>query len=383
MDGLSQLFSCRFFFLVILLLKFLILRDVIIEVAQILFSKKVPFCIYRFPEEQKLRIALGEGLLPHPGKKDFWVAPFCESSQAKDIHLSVLEEIFVNKDFLNKLKGLSPRDFKNIPLPDETSKPDYLRAINSYLNDIHSGELKKAVLSRVLKIKKPKQFNVVKCFLRLEASYPKAFVYLLLHSDSGIWMGATPELLFRKERKEISIMALAGTQAKRASGHYRWREKEKEEHSMVGKHIESIFQKHKYRILKKSGPKTIESAQVAHLRTDYIFEEREKVSMRQLLKDLHPTPAVGGLPKDKGLACILSHENYDRRYYTGFLGETDSSDSVDLYVNLRCMQIGEDEIAVYAGGGITAASNPEEEWQETFLKSKTMTDKIETDSEGI
>jgi len=91
---------------------------------------------------------------------------------------------------------------------------------------------------------------------------------------------------------------------------------------------------------------------------------------------LHPTPAVCGLPKNEAKSFILENENYDRKYYTGFLGELNSDvngiNTSSLYVNLRCMEIAKDEAIIYVGGGITKDSIPEKEWEETVRKTATM-----------
>lgn len=189
-------------------------------------------------------------------------------------------------------------------------------------------------------------------------------------------MGATPELLLRKRGTDFYTMALAGTQARQPEASYQWREKEKEEHEMVGRHIEEVFENNRCSLLRKGTTETIESGKVAHLKTDYVFHETSAGSLKKLLSELQPTPAVGGLPVRESVDSILKQEGYDREYYCGFLGETDFSQTADLYTNLRCMQIGKEKIAVYAGGGITAASDPQEEWEETILKSKTMMEKI-------
>ena len=98
---------------------------------------------------------------------------------------------------------------------------------------------------------------------------------------------------------------------------------------------------------------------------------------------MHPTPAVCGLPKDQAKAFIVENEKYDRGFYTGYLGELNSSfgtdsGSSDLFVNLRCMQIDLDKnknntpVYLYMGCGITKDSIPEKEWSESSNKSTTM-----------
>jgi isochorismate synthase len=92
-----------------------------------------------------------------------------------------------------------------------------------------------------------------------------------------------------------------------------------------------------------------------------------------LTKVLHPTPAVCGTPQKVAKVFIHKNENYDREYYTGFLGPVSGlEDRSDLYVNVRCMKMGTKTAFLYVGGGITEASQPLEEWEETQDKLQTM-----------
>ncbi len=148
------------------------------------------------------------------------------------------------------------------------------------------------------------------------------------------------------------------------------------EHEMVGIHIKDVFLRHNYRLIHSNGPYSVEAGKVAHLRTDYMYDVPPSVNLEKLVAELHPTPAVGGVPIIEGIECILENEGYDRTYYSGIIGEIDDVGDAQLYVNLRCMHVGENEIAVYVGGGITKDSQVQEEWEETVLKSKTLIDRI-------
>ena len=91
----------------------------------------------------------------------------------------------------------------------------------------------------------------------------------------------------------------------------------------------------------------------------------------------HPTPAVCGLPAKKAKNFILENENYNREFYSGFLGEINIPKSTKnkkshLFVNLRCMSLENNIARIYVGGGITKDSIPEKEWEETVSKSFTM-----------
>src|SRR5699024_8403762 len=115
----------------------------------------------------------------------------------------------------------------------------------------------------------------------------------------------------------------------------------------------------------------------AHLKTHYTFQITDETAFDNLLHALHPTPAIAGLPVKEALEVIKKQEQYDREYYCGVIGEIDTGKTADLFVNLRCMQVGEKNIASYVGGGITADADPREEWEETVLKGKTMTQSIQ------
>ena len=97
-----------------------------------------------------------------------------------------------------------------------------------------------------------------------------------------------------------------------------------------------------------------------------------------MIRILHPTPAVCGFSREIAREFIIENENYNRSFYTGFLGELnlqnfnkDKKKSA-LFVNLRCMKIENNKVSIFVGGGITKGSNAEKEWQETVFKSKTM-----------
>lgn len=102
---------------------------------------------------------------------------------------------------------------------------------------------------------------------------------------------------------------------------------------------------------------------------------KDKSDLYNLLKDLHPTPAVGGMPKDLAKNFILDNEGYDRSFYAGFAGYENENES-EFFVNLRCAKIYSNKINLYVGGGIMPDSIPENEWKETELKSRTIGDLI-------
>lgn len=352
------------------------LNDLIITVGHTLLSKHIPFCIYRFPGESKLNLCLEKDLLPLPGAMTFHIAPFVSISDAPDIYLSVVPEKHINENLLKQLAALPEREPVQVALPLNTSQETYYEQVQQFLKEIKEGRVRKAILSRVSLVDKPEKFDPPACFEKLCLQHPQAFTHIFYHPQAGLWLGASPELLLKKEHHLYRTMALAATQPVNENHTYQWRNKELQEHEMVGEHIESVFSKMGCTLTKKTGPESVEAGSVAHLQTNYEFTESAPLTLSDLLHTLHPTPAVGGLPVQEGLACIQKYEGYDRRYYCGFLGETDFTTHARIFINLRCMQVGEKKIAVFCGGGITADSDPEEEWNETVQKSSTMLDSM-------
>ncbi|MCO5247876.1 MAG: chorismate-binding protein [Chitinophagales bacterium] len=354
------------------------MNDNCLKLAQILYSKNIPFCIYRYPQQDSFNIAIEKGFIEQEKKVIFTVAPFTVQSQAGEIQLELIGQTLINAQLIQYFQDINQHPEFDVELPKETTKQEYFSSLQSFLDEIKNHKLEKAVLSRVIYEKHPKDMNVISTFSRLAKKYPNTFVHFLHHPQAGLWMGAAPELLLKKEKEAIFVMALAGTQARSDKRlEYHWREKELEEHLMVGTHIEQVFSQHQYPILSKKGPYTTDAGRVVHLKTDYQFQDKGTSSIKELLTDLHPTPAIGGLPAKSGVECILKYETYDRKYYCGYIGQNNDDEHAEFYVNLRCMQIGKNNIAIFVGGGITSASQPDEEWQETILKSKTMTDIIQ------
>ena len=127
----------------------------------------------------------------------------------------------------------------------------------------------------------------------------------------------------------------------------------------------------------ETAPHPVHAGALSHLKSDFSFSTPDNKRLGDLLKRLHPTPAVCGLSKEESYRFILENEGYDRRYYSGFIGWIDPEKRSDLYVNLRCMNIFPSHFILYAGGGLLASSERISEWQETEAKMQTMKRLIE------
>ncbi|MBW4362478.1 chorismate-binding protein [Flavobacterium taihuense] len=260
-------------------------------------------------------------------------------------------------------------------LSNVSEKNNFESIVAKGIQSIENQELKKVVLSRK-EIIELDNFDLVATFKKMVQLYPTAFVYCFCHPKVGIWMGATPEQLVKANVNVFETMALAGTQKDYGSEEIVWEKKEREEQQYVTDYIVDQLKEVALEV-SVTEPYSVKAGSVWHLKTDVWGVLNEGFSLKQVAYLLHPTPAVCGLPKEVAKAFILKNENYDRTFYTGFLGELNTSFALDsvssaLFVNLRCMQIRGSQAHLYMGCGITKDSIPENEWMESVNKSMTM-----------
>lgn len=252
---------------------------------------------------------------------------------------------------------------------ESITKPHYLNKLRQTIQVIREEEeTHKIVLSRSF-FKSEKKFeNFGPFFNRLLSAYPQSFVYLLNHPEIGTWCGASPELLFSSNLGQCQTVALASTRRIEAFGDEQvaWNEKEVDEQQLVEHYIEEKLD-HKVATFHKTGPDTIYSGRLAHICSYYRFKI-PKVEEFGFVKELHPTPAVCGLPKQVAQNHLAHLEAYDREYYSGFLGPIGVQQASSMYVNLRCFKVYSNGLNIFAGGGITKDSVPELEWTETCNK---------------
>ncbi|WP_100844898.1 chorismate-binding protein [Flavobacterium sp. 5] len=258
---------------------------------------------------------------------------------------------------------------------DIEAKSQFEDLITKGIQAIKQDEFKKVVLSRSESVNLI-EFDFVTAFQQLIQLYPTTFSFCFYHPKVGFWMGATPEQLLKANGNVFETTALAGTQKANSEVEILWQQKEKEEQQYVTDFIVKRLRE-VARSVKVTEPYNIKAGSIWHIKTDISGVLNDNSILAEVIDTLHPTPAVCGLPKKKAKAFIIENENYNRTFYTGFLGELNSSlaaiaISSDLFVNLRSMQIKDNKAILYMGCGITKESIPEKEWEESVNKSMTM-----------
>ena len=353
-----------------------------------LIKKNRPFAAWFMPGESTLEVLLGEPsdiLLLEDfdklnGQEGFVFAPFRIDEKSPLILMKpgiylkdekALKAFDIDAFPSLKHKAPAPRDFYIV------TEDDYLKDIAETVRVIKTTKLSKVIVSRIIPARRGSE-SIGELYMQLHRQTPNAMVYLVNLPGAGLWMGATPEVLLQSKGKTLETVSLAGTQTRRDDSDYRWHTKEIEEQAFVSRYMLDVFYKFNIHPYTTQGPETLESGKVAHLKTSFNFSAK-KVEDRlgDFVAQLHPTPAVCGLPKSKAQRFISTIEKHQRRYYTGYLGPWRMNDCIRLFVNLRCMEITADNYMLYSGGGITARSVPTEEWEETLKKATTLLSAIE------
>ncbi len=339
------------------------------EIAGEQLKSLKPFVLYRKPSSKQLRLIVQSNTDVHRVRsfkeRGFIMAPF--NPDELPLYLKP-DNIFFDDHYI-------PTPFYQGEIPSEKSgdksRNAHVALVSKALKKIVSGPLNKVVVSRVIEV--PLKANPLQKFNNLLLEHSKAFCYFWYHPATGIWMGATPELFLSMKNNLITIYSLAGTKVTSDESPPLWTDKEKEEQRYVTDFIMEELTSVQL-VPTASEPISIRAGQLWHLQTE-IQARLAGNSLKSLISSLHPTPAVCGTPKENAIAFIQKYEDYNRRYYTGYLGEINlgNSGECDLFVNLRCMAWSDGVARVYVGGGITQHSIPEEEWQETAQKSTTIT----------
>lgn len=332
---------------------------------------QIPFFSYRLPGERE----------KHFGAEGEEVSSFGERFVAEPFNREEISSVSIRGDFSfadftkdTALCEFPGRPERTAPVPErDMSREEYLKQVAGLTAVMRRGEVRKVVFSRTL----TRICRGYECaplwFEKLADRYPDAFVFLFSVPGVVTWMGATPEIFLQQGQQKVRTMALAGTRPAGTSGE--WGSKEQEEQQIVADCVAEDLQEIVPGGWNVSPPFTRCAGKAEHLCT--LFEREGRLTEEQLERlrnRLHPTPAVGGYPKQTALQQLKKFEKRERRFYAGYTGISRQDGTFDWFVNLRSMEIFPDAVQLHLGGGITALSDPEKEWEETELKAHTLLD---------
>ena len=309
-----------------------------------------------------------------------------KSTEMQDSKMSILDSI-IQDISLSTLHP--PHSTLNSQL---TNRARYHIDFSNFHSNLLNGEFQKIVLSRCVQEKRGEEQSPLTLFQKACELYPRMFISLVYTPQSGMWLMATPEILLEGGGNDWHTIALAGTmklegeslsfdsppsQGETRMTDITWTTKNIQEQRYVATYLMECLEHFSSQITEE-GPYTARAANLVHLRSDFNFVMEDTQRIGELIRSLHPTPAVCGLPKQQAFDFIRRNESQSRQYYSGFSGPLNlSSDSQEvaqthLFVSLRCMQILADSYILYAGGGLLKDSVEEQEWEETEAKLETM-----------
>jgi menaquinone-specific isochorismate synthase len=252
----------------------------------------------------------------------------------------------------------------------------WTESVRRILANIDAGEVRKVVLARQLVVEAPGPFDRRVILDRLRRSHPSCFTYA-----AGDFIGASPELLIRRRGAEVASCPMAGTvrrgdtpeEDESLVAGLRRSIKEAEEHRLLVEAVVSALAPVCLELPTAGEPDVVRFPTVSHLATRVSGLLREPApSALALAGLLHPTPAVGGLPRPGALATIAALEGFDRGLYAGPVGWVDASGDGEWAVALRGAQLDGPRARLIAGAGIVAGSDPDAEWAETEAKLRPM-----------
>lgn len=358
------------------------------KLQTVCLQQNIPFVSYRLPLNREIITVVQHHSMPERleslndlrEKTGFVVSPFTESPAhgtfflqpdcvffSNDIADIYIDKLAANNRFIKLEK--TKNTIKTTP------SEEFIGNVKKAISAMKANEFQKVVLSKVRVEQLPDGFQPEEFFLKLCQKYPHAFVYIMQLPEVGCWIGATPEPLLTIENGSVKTVSLAGTQVSTEleTEDYRWSSKEIEEQGIVTNFVELTLRSLQISNITKTGPENYRAANLIHLKTSFEFPESDvKNRFSNLLKALHPTPSVGGLPKNEARDFILANEQHDRGYYTGFFGPVNINEKSDVFVNLRCLQLFDNNFVLYSGAGITSSSVAEKEWEETDNKMLTL-----------
>jgi menaquinone-specific isochorismate synthase len=252
------------------------------------------------------------------------------------------------------------------------------QVVRDAVESITGGDLAKVVLARRIEITANRPFVLPEVLERLVALYPSCMVFSV-----GGFIGASPELLIRRSEDRVETHPLAGTVARSGDVHG--------DEALVGKLMASPKARHEHQVVVDAlvealspwcsdmdvpaQPSVMGLRNVSHLATHItgtLAPFRSRPSALELVARVHPTPAVGGTPTDTAIKYLQSVEGFDRGCYAGPVGWVDGRGDGAWAIGIRSAVVSGAHAHLYAGNGIVAGSDPDEELAETQLKLQAL-----------
>ncbi|WP_437888386.1 isochorismate synthase EntC [Phytobacter sp. V91] len=241
-------------------------------------------------------------------------------------------------------------------------------------------EVDKIVLSRLIDIATDGRIDSGILLERLIAQNPASFNFHVPLTSGAVLLGASPELLLRKDGAHFSSLPLAGSARRQpddmldreAGNRLLASEKDRHEHALVTQAMKTVLQTRSHNLTLPDSPQLVTTPTLWHLATPIEGTAMAGENALTLACLLHPTPALSGFPHLVAKKLIAELEPFERELFGGIVGWCDADGNGEWVVTIRCARIHENQVRLFAGAGIVPASSPAAEWRETGVKLSTM-----------
>jgi isochorismate synthase len=329
-----------------------------------------------FGAQLSSEISLFQGFERHQAGRGFILTPFNPASWSFPYFIkadiSFTGEL-TDPEAILALRGTVFNTPARESVTRDLDREEYLEAARAVIATLEREAMKKVVLARSITLPGD-GFALAPLLFERAMEYRDAFLFMVFVPGKSAWMGASPELFLKYDRDGFRTVALAATRPVEGTPlPVDWSAKEREEQRIVADYIEGVMAPVFTRHMERGETVTARAANLYHLCTPFFSDEQLPADeIDRLIAQLHPTPAVCGLPKKRAMQLINEIECQERGYYAGTVGPVQHNGAFDLFVNIRSVELFAGALKFHVGGGITPLSDPEEEWQETCQKAGTL-----------
>ncbi|HLR64191.1 MAG TPA: isochorismate synthase [Pseudogracilibacillus sp.] len=297
-------------------------------------------------------------------------------------HVNQLKRVCFVEQIVKKTKH---RIMNKVEIDPEGWKTKVQKAVD----EIKAGHVKKIVMAREMQLQFDQETNIAHLIQRLLMMQANSYIYAIEH-DGHCFIGATPERLVEVHGKQLLSACIAGTAPRGKTieeddqiGQQLLNDtKNREEHDYVVQMIRKQITPYCEEVFIADEPILHPLKNLQHLYTPVSATLKKQVSIFEIVKQLHPTPALGGEPREESLAFIREHESLDRGWYGAPVGWLDSNDNGEFVVAIRSGLIKPLEASLFAGCGVMGDSDPEMEYEETNVKFMPMLHMLEDEDEA-
>lgn len=270
-------------------------------------------------------------------------------------------------------------DSVDIVLEDAGQADLWKRSVGDAIEQIRQGTIQKLVLAREVRVRASGLLDPGAALSRLRSGYGDCTLFAFAYGER-CFLGATPERLVRVEGARVQAACMAGSAPRGASAEddralgtaLLASGKERHEHALVLDALREALRPVCAELTVPQAPALFRTRNIQHLYTPLEGVLSNGATVLELVERLHPTPASAGLPRDGALALLRTHEAFDRGWYAGPVGWIDRHGSGEFVVAIRSALVAGQEASLYAGCGIVAGSDPDQEYAESSLKLMPM-----------